>query len=519
MLSAMTSGKQSPGPAGRSPRRTPTHGAGLSSQRLGQGAGKQDLRRQVARLLHPGPGEDRELKVFSDEDWKLMTTEPRPPLKCFEPACDQRLSAVDSANRARHLRVRNPEGEREVGCAHIHPLATGGEGDGAGIDTGNGSGNGGVGGGGGLMSDEHRWLQFRIEFLIRNYLKLNAWTEDSTTFADVYVEVPDGDDLAIEVQRWPTDFPTRSQLREDRGASPLWLLTDDAHGRSVNTALREHPCARLYVHHVDDTKRQRPLPLQPWQPHDFHAIVDHHHGRPRTLSNLARLAVGQTIARLGGSASGRRFLTTRNPDGSEVRYDIVQFLREVTSGQRRWHPAGFEGMPIGAWVLQKDLQQLHLSRKEHPHLYRAPGAPGAPGHLAHEPAASALLQPGTAPNPPQTADEPSTPQALNGPYPSDDAVPQGPAHEDVESAGNGQNPTNLGTTWTTTGSDTVTSPATTTSPHTDKGDTDRGDTSTTDAPFIPARQADESPATMGHPAPGILDRFGSWLRRNFSRRR
>lgn len=170
MLSAMTSGKKRPGSAGRSPRRAATHGAGLSSQRLRQGADlaqpgaggasrarsdKQDLRRQVARLLRPGPGQDRELKVFSDGDWTLMTTDPRPALKCFEPTCDQRLSAVNAPDRARHLRVLNPKGkdkgEREEGCPHIHPLASaGGTGNQTVHGGGSGSGSGGgVGGGGG----------------------------------------------------------------------------------------------------------------------------------------------------------------------------------------------------------------------------------------------------------------------------------------------------------------------------------------------------------------------------------
>ena len=152
-----------------------------------------------------------------------------------------------------------------------------------------------------------------------------AITEHAATNSDVFVPGPD---LAIEVQRWSTDFEKRTAARVDQGASVLWLMTEDAKGRATDRALFGLPAARVKVHALnDDTKR-----LAPWD--------------NRSLNRIARLSVQGTVA-------------TLRPDGTlhTKPHDARTFLAEVLAGTRRWFPPGTPGLPDrrGLWVLEEHL--------------------------------------------------------------------------------------------------------------------------------------------------------------------
>jgi hypothetical protein len=179
------------------------------------------------------------------------------------------------------------------------------------------------------MSAEHLWLEGRVARVCA-VAGQKAVTEDYTTHADVYV--PDVQ-LAIEVQRWSTDYQLRTDSRRRQGANVLWLLPEDGgapNARSSQKALFSLPAARLRVHH----RNSRQLLLQPWV-------------YPEQRFD-ARLTVYGTVGKLN-----RETLKLENR-----MHDLAAFLDEIFTGRRVWCPPGTQGLPSlwsGCWVLTTDL--------------------------------------------------------------------------------------------------------------------------------------------------------------------
>jgi hypothetical protein len=243
----------------------------------------------------------RPLWVYDEDDWTLMRSLPTGSLICPESRCSSAFEVPqENTHGTRFLK------NRRVGdaCSHLPTRP----------DLG-----------GGPMSAQHRWLQARLARILET-LDFPAITEHAATNADVFVPGPG---LAIEVQRWSSNFEKRTAARVNKGSPVLWLLTEDAKGRATQQALFSLPAARVKVHALgDDTRR-----LAPWD--------------DRSLNRRARLSVFATVATLRADAS----LRTRP-------YDARAFLAEVLAGSRRWYPPGTPGLPDGRglWVLEKDLE-------------------------------------------------------------------------------------------------------------------------------------------------------------------
>lgn len=241
-------------------------------------------------------GEGTVLDVLDPHGWARLRAAPSGSLRCPEPGCAQRLTTVLHADGTRFL--RNLPGEPD--CGHgAHP-----------------------------MSAEHRWLQERLAGIARS-LGQPATVEHRATFADVYL--PDVR-LALEVQRWPTDFAGRTLARRRLGADVIWLLRVPPGQPSTRLAraLFHQPAVRLVVHQRGAWATE----LLPW--------ADPASGADAVLS------VHGTVARHDPAGDQ---LTTRP-------MDAAAFLAEVVSGARRWYPAERlegTGLTHGAWVAGADL--------------------------------------------------------------------------------------------------------------------------------------------------------------------
>lgn len=85
-------------------------------------------------------------------------------------------------------------------------------------------------------------------------------------YADVWVK--NTPPLAIEVQRWATNFAVRFAARQAMGANVLWLLPESASSKKAGQDLFRHPAARLRVLR----RGSRTEEAKPWEPG--------HSGRP-----------------------------------------------------------------------------------------------------------------------------------------------------------------------------------------------------------------------------------------------
>ncbi|WP_148223292.1 hypothetical protein [Segniliparus rotundus] len=246
--------------------------------------------KQLARLRDGPPG-SRALWVYDEQDWAVMRAQPSGSLVCPVPGCGAPFTVVRQNERGTRWLVDLPslagQTGRTAGCSHTLTRP---------------------GAGGGPMSAQHRWMQERLRRICAA-LGHESIPEHHETNADLYVP---GARLVIEVQRWATDFAGRTKARERAGARVLWLITEDAAGRSVERALRRQPCVRVRVHERGDRRAR----LEPWL-------------RPQEASR-AVLSVGARVA-VSGPADGRSRLAWRDGCG---------FLAEVIDGRRVWTPGG-----------------------------------------------------------------------------------------------------------------------------------------------------------------------------------
>lgn len=247
------------------------------------------------------------LSVYNDADWDLMHGANKLPtgdLICPEPGCRAELVGVQNKDGTRFLRNR----PGSSGCGH----ASGGS------------------RGGGRPSEEHSWLQRRLIMLCSD-LGYKAIPEHYESRADVWVASTPP--LAIEIQRWGTNFAKRTAARQFLGANVLWLLPESA-SRPKAGELFRWPAARIRVYDRGD----RTQSAKPWLPG--------HSGR-------VLLWIGATVLR--PRADGRAFESAGN-------YDAKTFLREIIEEKRRWYgpdEEGFQSRP--GWARLDDVDQVRAA--------------------------------------------------------------------------------------------------------------------------------------------------------------
>lgn len=243
-------------------------------------------------------------------------------LICPKPGCRAELVPVERQTGTRFL--RNRPGTSDCGHAFAR------------------------GQGGGPPSPEHRWLQQRLVMLCDD-LGYEAMQEHA--YADVWVR--NTPPLAIEVQRWATNFAVRSAARQALGANVLWLLPESASSKKAGQDLFRHPAARLRVLR----RGSRTEEARPWEPGHSGRVV---------------LWVGATVM-----CPGQDSLTLV----SAGNYDAREFLREVLSGERRWYGPNEPGFKFGAgWAKTADVEQMQTRRAE-----RQRGVPPSPSSFSPAP--------------------------------------------------------------------------------------------------------------------------------------
>ena len=238
-------------------------------------------------------------------------------LICPKPGCRAELTPAQLKTGTRFL--RNRRGTSDCGHAFARGL------------------------GGGPPSPEHRWLQQRLAMLC-DELGYEAMQEHA--YADVWVNSTPP--LAIEVQKWATNFAVRSAARKARGANVLWLLPESASSKKVGRDLFRHPAARIRVLR----RGSRTEEAKPWDPS--------HSGR-------VLLWVGATVMR--PSEDGLTLVSAGN-------YDARDFLREVISGEREWYGPNKPGFKFGAgWAKSADVDRMQAQRRAQQRSLIAPPPP------------------------------------------------------------------------------------------------------------------------------------------------
>ncbi|WP_157085715.1 hypothetical protein [Devriesea agamarum] len=155
-----------------------------------------------------------------------------------------------------------------------------------------------------------------------------AILEHHESRADVWVEsIPP---LAIEIQRWKTNFKDREEKRKELGAQVLWLIPEDA-DKEAGQQLFRHPAARIRVSERENRRKE----ARPWVP---------------GYSGRVLLWIGATVMK--PSADNRKLISGGN-------YDARKFLREVIEQRRRWVGPNAHYISGGAgWVLEEDLVKV-----------------------------------------------------------------------------------------------------------------------------------------------------------------
>ncbi|SKC53936.1 hypothetical protein SAMN06295973_1795 [Plantibacter cousiniae] len=246
------------------------------------------------------------LWVYDDDDWSKMKDLPVGDLTCPKPGCRAELVPVERKTGTRFL--RNRPGTSDCGHAFAR------------------------GQGGGPPSAEHRWFQQRLVMLCAD-LGYEAMQEHA--YADVWVQAKPP--LAIEVQKWATNFTVRSAARQSNGADVLWLLPESASSRQAGQDLFRHPAARIRVLR----RGSRTEEARPWEPGHSGRVV---------------LWIGATVMR--PSPDGLSLVSAGN-------YDAREFLREVLNHERRWYGPNESGFKFGAgWARVADVEQMRTRRAQ-----------------------------------------------------------------------------------------------------------------------------------------------------------
>lgn len=277
-----------------------------------------------------------EVCVNVQEDWELIYKHPEIRVKCLHDSCDTLLSAK-RMNRSglRFLAVRSG------GCSHHLVELPVGEGE-------QEQDPSTLSGGGGPEGQEHLWIKGRL-YKIARALKYEAVIEHSPTNADVFLPGPG---LALEYQRWDTDFRSRSQSRSESGArTTLWLFPSppkdaprSAKLNAFNREVYEQGGLFLSVLNPDNWGSQRP-----WE----------NSSQERT-------------ARLYASGSIAEFDPKREQLVRGKRRSMATVLKQIIDGELNlvWTEVYSKGahqvVPARVWVHRKDLALAEGARRRAP---------------------------------------------------------------------------------------------------------------------------------------------------------
>ncbi|MFD1376085.1 hypothetical protein ACFQ4U_07030 [Micrococcus antarcticus] len=206
----------------KAPGRNQLHTTSREKQHVSsRKAGKQEQKEKHAShrtqrvkvrglLMNPSDGDGPvEICVNFQADWELVYKNPEIRIKCLVESCETLLMAKRMNKRGlRFLAVRSG------GCSHNlvdMPVEPGElEQDPSTLE-----------GGGGPEGNEHLWNKGRLLKIVQS-LGAQAVLEHAPTRADVFL--PDVN-IALEYQRWDTDFQQRTEQRALAGATTtIWLF-------------------------------------------------------------------------------------------------------------------------------------------------------------------------------------------------------------------------------------------------------------------------------------------------------
>ena len=279
----------------------------------------------------PGFSGPVEVCVNDQAGWELIYKNPAIRVKCLVKSCDTLLMAKRmSQSGLRFLAVRSG------GCSHnlIEMRVERGEVDQDPSD---------LAGGGGPEGDEHLWMKGRL-FKIAQSLGANAVVEHSPTHADVFLP---RQNLALEYQRWDTDFRGRTAQRSSTGARTVWMFPWQPSNaprtrtlKSFNNEVFEHGGIYVAVRNKDNLSELQ----KPWE-----------------------VGSQERTARLYASGSIAVFDSHR---GALVRkqLSLATVLAEIMSGERVLAEAVVLTKSNGrrarkrVWVLREDLARAESAR-------------------------------------------------------------------------------------------------------------------------------------------------------------
>ncbi|KAA0017039.1 hypothetical protein [Antrihabitans cavernicola] len=317
------------------------------------------------------------VSAANNDDWALVhpSTGRGPDMYCpdSDDRCRSKLIAVEKQNKTKGTVTRFfrfPKNSRRCTHAEVEhgvevrstPTASGGE------------------------SDEHLWLkQFVLDVAQR--CGYAAELEHSLPGVRADVWVPGATRARVEVQRVPTDIPTRTGDYPD----VVWLLRETAITQSTKKYLFGSPCVQVRISKkLARTTETILIPGRPWEG-DTEVEIS-------ASATVLHLRHGPHVV------PGEKFFETHP-------IPLEKFLRQVWSGERVWYPRG-TAHSFAGWVLATEYeryQQWLKAQQDIQHALRAVNA--AIDERADRPARPdpAPAHPGPAPSQPAPAPTPTTP--------------------------------------------------------------------------------------------------------------
>jgi len=281
-----------------------------------------------------------EVCVNNPADWELIYKNPDLHVKCPVESCDTLLTAKYIKLTGRRFFAVRPG---SIDCHHSQADRSIGRGD---IKQEQPEPNRG----GGPEGDEHQWIKKRLFSIAKKKLDSGAVLEHQPTKADIFLP---NHNLAIEYQRWDTDFRTRTRQRESAGAArTIWLFPSVLPERAPSTLHKTFDRevfqrGGLYVDVLNrnDTKERQ----RPWE--------------DASQNHTAHLYVRGPIAKY-------------DDDKKELVYttlSMVTFLKQVISGERALKMAPVTNRHNHkrtrlVWILLNDLARvIEPAKNEHQH--------------------------------------------------------------------------------------------------------------------------------------------------------
>lgn len=313
-------------------RSTPTNGPTVPEDHAAHRT--QNVRLRGLLIDLPGTQGPVEVYVGDQSDWELIYRNPAVRVKCLVDSCDTLLTAKRmSRSGLRFLAVRSG------GCAHnLSALQIGRaevEQDATKLE-----------GGGGPEGDEHLWIKGRL-YKIARALGAVAVVEDSLTYADVLL--PEHD-LALEYQRWNSDFAYRTAQRRLAGAKrTLWLFPSNP-PQGLSSVARKKITREVFgnggiylaVLNKDDYDESQ----KPWE-------------NP-AQERSARLYASGSIAAYD---QGRRTLVRTRRSMATVMNEIIEEERVLVEAQV-WSNREVREVKSLVWVRRDDFDRALAAREE-----------------------------------------------------------------------------------------------------------------------------------------------------------